>query len=266
MQIQPFELSDLPSLTTLQPKDWGDIRPVYEFYLISTFCNPVKMVHERMVIGIGSSIWHQNTAWIGHVIVHPDWWSQGIGSRITQHLVDGLKQMNYASISLVSTPMGVPMYEKLGFIKQWDYIFYEYPQKFKPPIMGDCIVSYQPSFMEQIFLLDKEVSREERTAIIGLHINQSKLFILKGKLQGVYFPTLGEGLILVKTVQAGIELAKFRLLENLKSVVPEQNQAVIELLESMDMSIDRTGTRMYIGKPIQPITEMIFNRIGGNMG
>lgn len=266
MEIQSFELSDLPIMTSLQPSDWGDIRPVYEFYFISTFCNPVKMVHEGKMIGIGSSIWHQKTAWIGHIIVHPAWWSKGVGTRITNHLVDGLKQMKYQSISLVSTPMGVSMYQKVGFKKQWDYIFYEYPQKFKPPTMGDCIVPYQPSFMEQIFLLDEEVSGEARTAIIGLHINQSKLFLLNGKLQGVYFPTLGEGLILAKSNQAGIELAKYRLLDHPKSVVPEQNLAVIQFLESMNMSINRTGTRMYIGQPVHPKTKMVYNRIGGNMG
>ena len=140
------------------------------------------------------------------------------------------------------------------------------PQKFIPPVKSDCIIPYQTKYLEQIFQLDRHVSTEDRRAVIGLHLHKSILFVFHDKMQGVYFPTLGEGLILALNDEAGIELAKYRLLDKHKSVVPESNSSVIRVLETMEMSINRTGTRMYIGEPVELNPRMLYSRIGGNMG
>ncbi len=50
------------------------------------------------------------------------------------------------------------------------------------------------------------------------------------------------------------------------AVVPEENAPAIDLLGSMKMQGNRHGIRMYYGKPVQLNPQMLYNRIGGNVG
>src|SRR5688500_3639509 len=117
----PDELNDL---IALQPEGWPDIRPHFQFYFNSSFCSPIKLVADKKIVGIGSCIYHRETAWLGHIIVHKEFRNQGIGTKITQALVERALEINSSTISLIATELGEPVYAKLGFRKESDYCFF----------------------------------------------------------------------------------------------------------------------------------------------
>jgi len=106
MDRQPLELPDLELITALQPPDWPNIIPSIEFYIISTFCFPIKLIIDNKIVGIGTTIIHNDIAWLAHIIVHPEHRNQGIGKIITQTLVDSL-QTKCDTIYLIATDLGI---------------------------------------------------------------------------------------------------------------------------------------------------------------
>src|SRR5262249_50664110 len=123
MQLSPLTLNDLGGVAALQPADWGDIVAPAREYILSPFCYPVKIVEHGTMIGMGTTIVHANSAWLAHIIVHPDHRSKGIGTIITQALIGSLKNTSCETILLIATELGAFVYSKLGFEKVNDYIF-----------------------------------------------------------------------------------------------------------------------------------------------
>ncbi len=55
------------------------------------------------------------TAWIGMVIVHPDYRRRDIGSSLMRHCIGYLREMGVESIKIDASEQGRPVYLKLGF-------------------------------------------------------------------------------------------------------------------------------------------------------
>jgi GNAT superfamily N-acetyltransferase len=91
MGIQTLKHNDIHALTGLTPEGWQNIVPIFDFYTKSNFCFPIKAVYDNKIVGIGTTIIHNDTAWLAHIIVHPDKRNQGIGQLITQTLIDRVK-------------------------------------------------------------------------------------------------------------------------------------------------------------------------------
>jgi predicted N-acetyltransferase YhbS len=54
-------------------------------------------------------------AWIGMMLVHPQYRRQGLGTRLMRRALDYLKRKGVRCVKLDATPEGRPLYEKLGF-------------------------------------------------------------------------------------------------------------------------------------------------------
>ena len=58
------------------------------------------------------------TALILNVLTYPEYRRQGIATKILAVLIDEAKKANVSYIELTATPMGRPVYEKLGFMER----------------------------------------------------------------------------------------------------------------------------------------------------
>ncbi len=71
--------------------------------------------------GTATTINYRNkVAWIGMVLVHPDLRGKGVGGGLMKKCLEYLDEQKVTSIKLDATPMGKPVYVKLGF--QDEYI------------------------------------------------------------------------------------------------------------------------------------------------
>jgi GNAT superfamily N-acetyltransferase len=70
----------------------------------------------RQLIGtVTTTTYGRALAWIGMMVVHPDFRRQGIGAALMRRALDYLKGLGIASVKLDATPAGRPLYETLGF-------------------------------------------------------------------------------------------------------------------------------------------------------
>jgi GNAT superfamily N-acetyltransferase len=266
VEVQTLNDNDINLLSGLQPEGWYDIIPNFDFYLKSSFCFPVKVVIDNNITGIGAAIIHNGIAWLGHIIVHIDSRRKGLGQLITQNLIDIAKQKNCDTIYLIATDLGSPVYEKLGFIAETEYLFFKDINIGKELQIPNNIEPYRREFREQISVIDKINSGEERMVELENHLQNGFVYWEDRVIEGFYLPTFGEGLILANTTSAGLGLLKFHLKTNDKVALPKDNLAAITFLYENGFEEFKTAKRMRLGKGRTVKLANIYNRIGGNIG
>lgn len=77
MNIQPLYLQDIPLTRSLQPEGWGDITLSLIEYCLQTSCKPIKVVDQNKIVGVGTLILHEKSAWLAHIIVNGSYRGRG---------------------------------------------------------------------------------------------------------------------------------------------------------------------------------------------
>ena len=264
VNIETFQNNDKNFLTSLQPEDWQSILPSFDFYIKSAFCFPIKVVLEDIIVGIGATIIHNDVAWLAHIIVHQDYRNKGIGQEITRHSINTAQTAKCKTIYLIATDLGYPVYNKIGFETETEYLF------FKDVIINEAtlknITPFNNGFKEQVINIDREVSGENRVIHIDEHFSNAYVYQIKNKVEGYYLPTFGDGLIIAKTASAGIQLMKLRFEENKTAAIPIGNCTAVDFLHKNNFCEFKKANRMRLGikRNWQPTN--IYNRISGSLG
>ncbi|MFA5833347.1 MAG: GNAT family N-acetyltransferase [Bacteroidota bacterium] len=266
MNIKILQHTDIRLLPTVQPDGWSDIIPHFDFYTSSPFCFPIKVTIDDTIVGIGTTIIHHDVAWLAHIIVHKEYRKRGIGQFITEALVEDAKSKNCETIYLLATDLGAPVYEKVGFETETEYLFFKEIKLGKSEKLLVNIELYKEEFSEEVERMDRIISSEVRMFHLKSHLPHGFVYKNNSSIDGFYFPTFGDGLILANTKSAGIALLQLHLQSNERVVFPKNNVAVKNYLNGKGFQEVLTGKRMRLGKKRDVKFENIYNRIGGNLG
>jgi ribosomal protein S18 acetylase RimI-like enzyme len=263
--INPLTSKDVEYVGALQPEGWGNILTSIHFYCTASFCYPLKATLDDKIVGIGTAIFHGSTAWLAHIIVHKDYRNAGIGSAITDSLISLVRKASCETILLIATPLGEPVYKKLGFDVETQYIFFDHGS-LPEPAGESNVVPFREEYRDALIKFDHRASGEYRQELFTPFLAGSKIFLKGNEIKGFYIPTLGEGLIISSDPQAGIEMMKHRGQLNKLFCIPKDNKYGIQFLERNGYKKLREGSRMILGKKIRWNASQIYNRIGGNLG
>lgn len=73
------------------------------------------------VLGTATTISYKDRfAWIGMVLVDPEYRKQGIGTQLLKRTIQYLDQRTIPTMKLDATPQGEPLYRKLGFVTEYE--------------------------------------------------------------------------------------------------------------------------------------------------
>lgn len=75
----------------------------------------------RPVGTVTTTTYGVDLAWIGMMLVHPDYRRRGIATVLMEQSLDELRRRGVRCIKLDATPAGQPVYERLGFRAEWDF-------------------------------------------------------------------------------------------------------------------------------------------------
>jgi predicted N-acetyltransferase YhbS len=79
------------------------------------------------VVGTCTAVSYGNAlAWIGMMMVHPTSRGQGVGGALLRRCVDDLRRRRLRCIKLDATPMGKPLYARIGFVPEWTLTRWEH--------------------------------------------------------------------------------------------------------------------------------------------
>jgi hypothetical protein len=264
MHLTAFTKSDIDDLPGLQPADWNDLRIFYRYYLRHPgFCVPKKITENKKLIAIGTIIFHSSVAWLAHIVVDENSRNHGVGKFLTEELLNIIPS-SFKTISLLATPLGEPVYRKIGFKIQGDYNFYRIINKPEYPV-SPSVIPFGKIHSEEIFALDAMASGENRSSRLMEFLDDAWIYSDR-MVRGFFLPSFGEGLIISGDKEAGIELMKKRISINDTAVIPALNISATEFFVKNKFEEYRTAKRMWMGTEIHWQPEMIFNRVSGQVG
>ena len=269
-QISPLTRQDIPLLEALQPPDWNDIRLVFSRHLgYEYFFAYVIKREDGLPVGVGEVIRFGTTAWLGNIIVHPDYQRQGLGQTLTKYGINHANSLGITQIWLLATAQGAPVYRRLGFLDQGRYLFI----KTGIPLEqagSNKLRRIKKQDHPQVFNLDQLASGEDRSQMLSPFLSDGMVTTSteNKSITGFYLPRLGDGLTIATNTEDGLALLTRRQSSG-KSylVIPEANVWLCHYLSHRQYTVFRTAQLMVLGaekKPWRP--EMIFNRIGGYAG
>lgn len=267
MYFGEITYNDLNEIRQLQPEGWTDIVPEYEYYVRKDFCFPVKAIIEKNIVGVGTLIVFDNTAWLAHIIVNKKFRNRGIGFQITEKLINEGNSKSVQRLLLIATELGLPVYKKAGFNIVTGYQFYLRDKTWRNFPLSPNVYPYEDAFGSKIYELDEKISGENRRSLIVDYLQNTHVYVENNSIIGFYMPGLGEGLIFASTTEAGLELMKIKYSKVDKAVLPVENLIGNDFLTHNGFALSGTkGTRMILGQEIGWKPEQIYSRIGGNFG
>ncbi len=76
---------------------------------------------ERLIGTVTTTTYGKDLAWIGMMLVHPEFRRRGIATALMRHSISYLRDQDVACIKLDATPEGLFVYEQLGFVAEWEF-------------------------------------------------------------------------------------------------------------------------------------------------
>lgn len=270
INFEPISINDLQNLSALQPPAWPDIKVEFKYYIENDFCHPIKAMINHKIVAIGTAIHYLDTAWLAHIIVHPDFRKKGIGAQITKALVDQVKNSNIETILLIATKQGKSVYERVGFKVVTDYIYLQSSEKNTAPfdaIIDDKVVPLQIDRKNELLALDQKVTGEDRKEVLMHHLEHALVYLENDQIKGYCIPDFRDGPICATSPEAGLALMKIKYTTINQAAIPQENTIGLDYLKSIGFEkMDIKGTRMMIGKAPDWRPANIYSRMGGNFG
>ena len=133
--------------------------------------------HEGKVIGtVTTIIYEDRFAWIAQLLVDPEYRGRGIGKRLLERAIWRLDTRNLACMKLDATPLGKPLYEKLGFETEYEIERW----MLKRPI-GEKEAQSKAVEIEDALRLDREIFGSDRSGLLRSLVEEAPEFTLASR-------------------------------------------------------------------------------------
>jgi predicted GNAT family acetyltransferase len=206
-------------------------------------------------------------AWIGMVLVDPEFRKQGIGTRLLEHAIEYLDQSHIATMKLDATPLGKPLYEKFGFVTEYEIERWILKQPSPLPSMrGPSEVRLlNTAPLDEVLECDQELFGANRDFLVRSLHDQAPAFALgiweNGFVQGYGFGRrglfadhLGPWMATNRDAAEQI-LQAFLAVSRRETIVVDSltaNAFTIDLLKGYGFARSRPLTRMFRGSNQYP--------------
>lgn len=220
------------------------------------------------VRGTATTISFENRfAWIGMVLVDPEFRSRGLGTKLLERTIEYLDQRKMPTMKLDATPQGKPLYEKLGFVTEYgiERWVLKRPLSVDAGIADSKRASLSEAQLASIFSRDREVFGADRSFLLGSLRQESPDFAMgvwnHNLLQGYAFGRSGSFAdhlgpwAAEDTVTTRQLLNEFLMRSSRETIIVDcltANSAAMGLLQAFGFSYARTLTRMYRGQNQYP--------------
>jgi ribosomal protein S18 acetylase RimI-like enzyme len=234
-------------------------------------------------VGTAATCLFGSVAWIAMVLVDNQYRGRGIGRALLEQTLAFLDEQQVATVRLDATPLGQPLYEKLGFSPQFVLARFEGAVVSGP--RDECefdrqylVETPQPSDQAQIMALDREVNATDRTKLLEQLFREypDELRFVRKDEQIAGYVTLRPGARAwqlgpcIATTDASLSLLADAVRrhqgESFYLDIPQENRAVYELAERLGLQVQRTLVRMCRGVDVREDLSRLATTSGPELG
>ncbi len=268
-EIREYKKSDLQILKKIFPSDWNfDFEKFISQFCDQNFYKGFTLLVNKKVIGFGNIMIFGKHAWLGNIVIEENYRNLGFGTKITKHLTDFGYKNHVKTYNLIATESGEYIYRKLGFENEIIYDFYRNPvpnNKFEIKYQIQLAKSID---LQKIIALDYSVTGERRNILIEYFLSLCKLVFDKNfNIKAFFIEDLGDGLIISGEPAFGIELLKYKLNQNGKSItIPENNIVAKQFLIQNGFIKYKSARKMIYGKSYNWKPDCVYSRASGYCG
>jgi GNAT superfamily N-acetyltransferase len=167
MQLRVMTKTDVPGGVRLNTVvGWNQTEADWERFLTASLNGCFVMDDARKIAGSAATITYENRfAWIGMVLVDPDYRNRGIGTALLQRAVEYLDDAGVPTLKLDATPAGKPLYEKMGFVSEYE-IDRWILKRGAPKHSTTTPLAPSVEALDQTFERDREIFGADRSALL----------------------------------------------------------------------------------------------------
>ncbi len=267
--IIPYKPEHFATINGYFPPEWDfDFRKFISINHNRNYFRGFSLLDGREPIGFGNLMVFGSVCWIGNIVVSEKHRNKGLGTKITEYLIQKGRELGANTFNLVATELGESIYRRLGFETECMYEFYKLEDRAPKFEIPKKIRKANPSDLLELTNLDHKITGEKREGMTHLfrediHIHQDP----GGKLSGYYLRGLGDGFIAAGNSESGIDLLKVKLAYgDKKVVVPLMNVKARDFLIQHGFKKSMELPRMTLGEKCNWKPEHIFSRGTGYCG
>jgi ribosomal protein S18 acetylase RimI-like enzyme len=265
MQLRTMTETDIPAGMRLKElAGWNQTRADWERFLSASPRGCFVADVDGCVRGTATTICYENRfAWVGMVLVDPAYRSRGIGTKLLERAIEHLDQQRVPTIKLDATPHGKPLYEKLGFVSEYEIERWT----LKRPAAAIATAADRteeetlpPQLLDFLCKADREVFGADRASLLkSLHAHAPSLTAgiwNSGAFEGYAFARQGSFAdhlgpwIATNAGTARQLLEEFTTHSRREILIADclkSNSFALDLLQSFGFTHSRLLTRMYRG-------------------
>ncbi|HWI64771.1 MAG TPA: GNAT family N-acetyltransferase [Symbiobacteriaceae bacterium] len=264
MLIRPMRPADLAVASDICTRNgWGDMTSLFAFQLAHDRCHMFVGEVDGEVIATGTGTHRGDVGWVGQISVLPGYRGRGYGTAMTRHVMDVMAGLGCRSLLLFATEMGRPIYERLGFELESEFVVWAGAG------LASCagVRSLVAADLDWVCELDRAAMGEDRGPQLRAFASGGWAVASGG---GFLIPTpWGTQAATAATAEAGRALVDLmRAVKHLEPdgvriCLPAANRPGAEYLVSLGFRQMTRIPRMLLGAPVVWNPDMVYGRMSG---
>lgn len=222
-----------------------------------------------------------SVAWVAMVLVEAARRGQGIGTALMRHALDHLDKHEIATIRLDATPLGEPVYRKLGFVaeyslERWDGVL---PAGSEPEaVEASRVEAGTQEWLPRLVEFDRAITGTDRKGFLHRlaeeYPQELRILTRQGKVHGYLMARPGRLAWFLGPCRANPQAGRWLLDDAARRHagqrvfldIPESNAAARRWANERGLTVQRKLLRMVRGRRILDDPERIWTSSGPEKG
>ncbi len=287
LHIRIMDLNDVPLGCRLKDAaGWNQLPADWQRLLVLEPAGCFVAEWDGQAVGTTGVTRFDTIAWISMVLVDPAYRGRGIGTQLMRHAIAWLDQCGVRTVRLDATALGRLVYEKLGFVGEYEVARWEgrsvgfrpaSPEGGLKPTLQVMLAA--DSHLEAITALDYQATGTPRSPLLARLFAERpqamRVAVTQGRITGFSSTRLGGrarqvGPVIAEDASSGSALLDAAFSDQLGETVfldvPLPNRPATQWAEARGLSIQRQFLRMVRGQPIADRPEQIWGSFGPEKG
>jgi GNAT superfamily N-acetyltransferase len=277
IEVRPMTAADLSlGLRLSQEASWNQVPADWQRFLELQPDGCFVAEWDGLPVGTITTCIFGSVAWIAMVLVQASHRGRGIGTALLNHALEYLDGRGVVTVRLDATPLGQPVYERLGFVEQFRLARYEGVISKTREVSGVDVAV--PEHWEALAALDRSVTSTDRRRFLlrlfAEHPQNVRYMRSGGRIAGFITARPGTRALMLGPcigtpeavgplfADAGHRYAGQRVFVD----VPLLNQAAITFVEGQGLTVQRHLTRMCRGVMVCERVESLWAGSGPEKG